>query len=174
MKKAFFAIVAIMFFGSTGAQIYVGGGIEFWDNNDDHRTSISFTPEVGYRVSKHFAFGTAVGYEYSKEKGFHSDTYIARPYLKHYVYSFKGFDLLWEATLEFCYYDPSNSSSGYCIGIGAKPGISYTINKHFCISAYIGFFGYRHCEKEFIHPEFESGLGLKLKNELAFTFHYLF
>jgi hypothetical protein len=170
------ALVLLLSFLASGsiAQVYIGGGIRFWDNNDDGKRSISFTPDVGYRASKRFAFGAVFGYEYSKHKGMHSDTYSTAPYLRHFVYTFNGLDLFWEATLEFCYYDPNKGKSGYCIGIGAKPGISYTINEHFCLSAYMGFFGYRHCRKGFTHPQYEPGLGLSLTNDLGFSFHYYF
>lgn len=159
---------------AADAQVYLGGGLHFWDNDNERSRTISITPEIGYRVNKSFAFGTSIGYEHLKEKGVHSDTYSVAPYLRHIVYSVNGFDLFWEGRLEFCYYDPRNAKSGYCIGIGARPGISYTINGHFRLSAYAGFFGYRHCEKEFKHPKYEQGLGLSLTNELALSFHYCF
>ena len=173
--RSFILTAAIIAFAATAdAQIYIGGGLRFWDNNDDDRRTISFTPDIGYRVSRRFAFGAGIGYEYRKEKGVHSDTYSVVPYLRHYVYSFNGFDLFWEGTLEFCYYDPGEGKNAYCIGIGGKPGISYTINEHFCISACAGFLGYRHCEEEFTHPKYEPGLGFSLTNDLAFSFHYYF
>ena len=156
------------------AQVYIGGGMRFWDNDDDDRTTISVTPEIGYRFSRRFALGTGMGYEYGKEKGIHSDTYSITPYLRHFIYSFNGFDIFWEGTIEFYYYVPEKGRDGYSIGIGARPGISYTIDRHFCLSAYTGFFGYRHCEREFNHPKYEGGLGLSLTNDLTFSFHYYF
>ena len=174
MKRFILAAAIMVLSIAADAQIFIGGGMRFWDNDDDDRTTISVTPEIGYRVNRRFAFGADIGYEYSKEKSIHSDTYSIAPYLRHFVYSFNGFDLFWEGTLEFCYYVPSKGKEGYCIGIGAKPGISYTINRHFCLSAYTGFFGYRHCEKEFNHPKYEAGLGVSLINDLTFSFHYYF
>lgn len=174
MKRVIFTAITAIIVIAGNAQVYIGGGLKFWDNNDDKRTTISVTPEVGYRVSKRFAFGACLGYEYSKSEGVHTDSYSVEPYLRHFIYSFNNFDLFWEGTLEFCYVDPNNAESGYCLGIGAKPGISYTINDHFCITAFVGFFGYRHCEKEFKHPKFEPGLGISLVNDLSFSFHYYF
>lgn len=172
MKKFIITAAFIILTTVCSAQVYFGGGIKFWDNSDDNRTTISFTPEVGYRVSERFAFGAKLGYEYNKEKGAHTDNYSAEPYLRHFIYTINNFDLFWEGTLELCYSDPSDRASGYCLGIGAKPGISYTINEHFCITAFIGFFGYRHCDKDFTHPRYEAGLGINFINELAFSFYY--
>lgn len=174
MRRNLLAIIIAALAVTTHAQVYLGGGIRFWDNNDDNRRTISVTPEIGYRVSKRFAFGAGIGYEYSNLQGSHSDTYSVKPYLRHYIYSIKGLELFWEGTFEFCYYDPSEGKSAYCIGIGVKPGIGYAINEHFTISAYIGFFGYRHCEAGFAHPEYEPGLGLSITNNLTFCFDYYF
>ena len=174
MKRFVLTTIATVAALAVNAQVYIGGGVRFWDNNDDNRTTISLTPEVGYRVSKRFAFGAALGYEYSKDNGVRTDSYHAAPYLRHFIYSRNRLDLFWEATLEFCYADPSNGASAYCLGIGAKPGISYAISDHLTISAFVGFFGYRHCERGFKHPRYEPGLGVSLVNDLAFSFHYYF
>ena len=174
MKKFVLTAVIAALSASAGAQVYIGGGIRFWDNNDDKRTTISFTPEVGYRASKRFAFGAQLGYEYSKENGSRSNIYSATPYLRHYLYTSNGLEIFWNAMLEFCYIDPSKGRSGYCLGIGASPGISYKLSRHFSVSAYLGFIGYRHREREVPHPRHEPGLGLSFSNDLSFNFHYHF
>lgn len=174
MRKFLYVIFFITFAINGNAQVYIGGEISFWDNNDDHETTISVIPEVGYRVSKRFAAGAKAGYGYSKVKGVHTDSYIIEPYLRHIPYSKNGFEIYWDGTLELSFIDPSNARSGYCLGIGAKPGIGYIINGHFGITANLGFIGYRHCERNFKHPKYKPGLGFSFLNDLSFSLYYHF
>lgn len=166
-------LLALLAF-SVEAQSYIGGGIGFWYNDKENRTTITFTPEIGYRVSRRFAFGARIGYEHNKDKDTRNDTYTLAPYLKHYLYSYKDLDLLWDGTVEYSYIDSRKDGGGNCIGVGVKPGISYTINSHFCITAHFGFIGYRHCDNNIINAGNDAGLGFKFHNELHFSFHYHF
>lgn len=174
MKKIITSMALTIFTLTTYAQGYAGGGMTFWYNDKDNRTTIAFTPEIGYRASKRFAFGVSLGYRHNKEKETRSDVYSVAPYIRHYLYSLNELDLLWDGIIEYSYTDTRNNGHGNTIGIGVKPGISYTINKHFCITAHIGFIGYRHCDRKAITEENTPGLGLRLYNELNFTFHYHF
>ena len=173
MKK-FILATFIIFTTTINAQVYIGGGVSFWDNNDDDRRSISFTPEVGFRINPRVAFGANIGYEYLKEKGARNEVFTFSPYMRIFLYSLKNVDLFWDSTVGIKHINPHNSKAGNCIEIGVKPGISYTFNHHFCVTASMGFVGYRHCERDFGNTKYEPGLGFRLINELAFSFHYYF
>ena len=52
MKKIVFFLFATMLVASVKAQVYVGGTVGLWHNDDLDATFFKLEPEVGYNLSE--------------------------------------------------------------------------------------------------------------------------
>lgn len=70
MKKILLLVVVVMAALSATAQdMYLGGGISLWRNDDLDKTSFSISPDFGYNLNSRWAVGGALGFAHSYDEG---------------------------------------------------------------------------------------------------------
>ena len=62
MKKLFLSLLVGAASLTASAQVYVGGEVGLWRNNDANHTSFSLKPQVGYELSNKWAIGGSIGF----------------------------------------------------------------------------------------------------------------
>lgn len=178
MKKIgmllFFVIAAL----SVKAQVYVGGEISLWHNDDTHVTSFLLSPEVGYNLNEKWAVGANLtfihqgGIEFNELSDVDMNGFALAPYARYSYYENKMVRLFIDGGLGFSTYkyDLINAESNNGFEVGFRPGIALKLNKHFSMVAKCGFLGYR---DDFMYGE--NGYGFAFSSEdLALGFHYEF
>lgn len=66
MKKIVFFLFATMLVASVKAQVYVGGTVGLWHNDDLDATFFKLEPEVGYNLSEKWAVGGVLAFAHGK------------------------------------------------------------------------------------------------------------
>lgn len=162
MKKIFASLVVAFVSVAMNAQIYVGGSINF--ENDDVSTSLTLSPEVGYKLNEKFAIGGVLDFEVTDFKEFKSFTLDVSPYARYTFLKAGNFSLFADATVEFTYdADASDFTFG---GVYIKPGAAFAINEQFTLAAHMGMIGYEDTSSTFmINPK---------STNLLFSLYYNF
>lgn len=163
MKKIVMFLFVVMVALSVKAQVYVGGTVGFWHNDDADATTFTLAPEVGYNFSEKWAVGAVLEFAHSK---------VSKDDSRYSYYENKLIRLFVDGGLGFSTYkvDGSDSVSGFEIGF--KPGISIKLNKNFNLVAKCGFLGYR---DDYNGSSANNGYGFAFTSEdLSFGFHYEF
>ena len=173
MKKLFFTIALLASTMIASAQVYVGGGVGFWNNDDAEETSYSFTPEIGYCFSDKLAAGVALGFAYEEAGDASLDVLSFNPYVRYTFLRAGNFSVFADGAFDLAKIEPDEGDSETAWGIGIKPGISYSINEKFSILAHVGFLGYRDAD-ETISTIYKPGFGLNLSNSLSFSLYNSF
>ena len=173
MKKLFLTIALMATTMIASAQIYVGGSLGFWDNDDNDKTSYSIAPEIGYTFSEKLAAGIALGYSYTEVEDYSMDGFSISPYVRYTFLRSGAFSVFADGAFELAKVEPDEGDSETAWGIGIKPGIAYGFNEKFSIVAHVGFLGYRDAD-EIISKSYEPGFGLNLSNNLSFSLYYSF
>ena len=69
-EKIVFFLFATMLVASVKAQVYVGGTVGLWHNDDLDATFFKLEPEVGYNLSEKWAVGGVLAFAHGKaDKG---------------------------------------------------------------------------------------------------------
>ena len=192
MKKiCILAVMAVMAVAAS-AQLYVGGSVGAWynDNDGDDLTTITIMPEIGYNLNSKWAVGTTIGYQYQH---LHSDLpvilggdgsinvnlFTFAPYARYTFFKSGIVGLFCDGTVGFS----AGKTSGELIdddtacvwNIGFRPGISFTLGEHCSIVAHVGFLGYQGANNAAKDAGYNEEGGLRLSgNNLSFGFYYTF
>ena len=68
MKKIVFFLFATMLVASVKAQVYVGGTVGLWHNDDLDATFFKLEPEVGYNLSEKWAVGGVLAFAHGNRR----------------------------------------------------------------------------------------------------------
>lgn len=66
MKKFVILLFVAMAALSAKAQVYVGGTVALWHNDDLDATTFALNPEVGYNLNEKLAIGGVLTFAHSK------------------------------------------------------------------------------------------------------------
>ncbi|WP_294619467.1 outer membrane beta-barrel protein [uncultured Bacteroides sp.] len=170
MKKFVILLFVAMAALSVKAQVYVGGTVSLWHNDDADATAFTLNPEVGYNLNEKLAVGGILTFAHSKlDEGKYNAFGIA-PYLRYSYYENKIVRLFVDGGLGFSTQKVKGFDAVNGFEIGFKPGIAIKLNDKFSLVAKCGFLGYRDD-----YMNVGSGYGFNFKSEdLSFGFHYEF
>ena len=148
MKKLFLMLVVLLATLSVSAQdMYLGGGISLWRNDDTHTTSFSLTPEFGVNLSSQWAVGGELGFahaKYSKDDvSVKSTGFAIAPYARCSFYENKVVRLFLDMGVGFSSVKVKGGDSTNGIEVGLKPGVAIKLNNSFSLISKLGFAGYR-------------------------------
>ena len=180
MKKIAVLLFVVMVALSAKAQVYVGGTIGLWHDDDADATTFLLSPEVGYNLNAKWAVGVNLTYIHLKSSfDLSNESFDAKlngfafaPYARYSFYENKIVRLFVDGGVGFSTYkydiDGADSTNGFEIGI--KPGVAIKLNKSFSLVAKCGFLGYR---DDYMYGD--NGYGLNFSGEdLSFGFQYNF
>lgn len=161
MKKFLTLVVVLMAALSVHAQeMYLGGGISLWHNDDADRTSFSISPDFGYCFNEKWAVGAELVYshDYAYDSSFNA--FALAPYARFSFYENKIVRLFLDMGMGVSIVKPEHHDSCTGVEIGLKPGMAIKLNDHFSFITKVGFAGYRH---DYFRGE--DGLGVALEGE---------
>ncbi|MCD7900635.1 MAG: porin family protein [Bacteroides sp.] len=171
MKKILLLLVVIVAATSVSAQVYVGGNVGFWRDDDADYTNFRFEPEIGYNLDNQWALGINLGYLHSKGKynliGYEGtvklNALMAAPYVR-YTYLEAGIVRLFlDGGFGFTTWKVKGHDSENGFEIGIKPGIAIKLNDRISLTGKVGFVGYR---DDYLYAADDSnGFGLSLAGE---------
>lgn len=153
----------------ASAQIYVGGSLGFWNNDDAEEMSYSICPEVGYTLSDNLALGAVLGYDYSEQGDFDTKSIKVSPYARYTFLKAGAVSLFADGAVDLLFGDDDQKAWS----VGVKPGIAVAINENFSAVAHVGYLGYGDNE-DGLGDAIKHGFGLNLKNSLSFGLYYSF
>lgn len=156
---------------SVKAQVYVGGAVSFWHDDDDFEsTSFTIAPEVGYNFNEKWAIGGSLEFTYNKVEDAKTTGFAIAPYARYSYYENKIVRLFLDGGFGVSTYKIEDNDAVTGFEIGLKPGIAIKLNDKFSLVAKCGFLGYR---EDYMLGK--NGAGLALTSEdLSFGFHYEF
>ena len=164
MKKIVFFLFATMLVASVKAQVYVGGTVGLWHNDDLDATFFKLEPEVGYNLSEKWAVGGVLAFAHGKADEGKYNAFALAPYARYSYYENKVVRLFVDGGFGFSTQKVKGFDSVNGFEIGFKPGIAIKLNSKFSAVAKCGFLGYR-----------DNGYGFAFTSEdLSFGFHYEF
>jgi len=172
MKKIFVLCVIVCASVSVKAQLYLGGSLGFWlnENNSVETTTIKFLPEVGYSINDKWAVGGVLGYTHVEvDDKDASKTFKFAPYAR---FSFYGTDLVRlfvDGGISVYSSKVGKGDSETTFSTGFEPGVALDLSKRISLVTKFGFFGYRE------YSEDHNAFGLNLDgNTLTFGVYYSF
>ena len=155
---------------SAKAQVYVGGTVALWHNDDLDATTFALNPEVGYNLNEKLAIGGVLTFAHSKLDEGKYNAFALAPYARYSYYENKVVRLFIDGGLGFSTQKVKGLDSVNGFEIGFKPGIAIKLNDKFSVLAKCGFLGYRDD-----YMDTESGYGFGFTSEdLSVGFHYEF
>ena len=93
MKKIVMFLFVVMVALSVKAQVYVGGTVGFWHNDDADATTFTLAPEVGYNFSEKWAVGAVLEFAHSKvskdDLSLKGNAFALAPYARYSYYENK-------------------------------------------------------------------------------------
>ncbi len=189
MKKIFaLALLAVSAVGAVQAEeitidtnkIYVGGAVGFWRDITNHSTQVAIKPEIGYKLNPKYYVGASLGWyhNYSGQDVSYNMFNIA-PYVRYNFYQNNKVRVFVDGTVEVGLgrtgYEGGHSDLAATYGIGFRPGVSLDLNKHFTLTARVGFLGYEGANKAARNGGAHSGFGFGVDaNDINFGFSYTF
>lgn len=170
MKKIVLLLfVAIATLSVKAQDVYMGGSVGLWRNNDANSTSFKLAPEIGCVLSEQWALGIELQFNHEYQKKIYANTFAVAPYARFSYYENKIVRLFVDGGFGFSTTKIKNADdaeNGFEIGL--KPGIAIKLNHHFSMVAKCGFLGYR-------DKYVDNGFGFRASSEdLTFGFHYEF
>lgn len=172
MKKiVLFLFVAMATLSVSAQDIYMGGAVSLWHNDDADVTSFKLAPEVGYNLSEKWALGVTLEFAHGAilEEA-KVNRFAIAPYARYSFYENKIVRLFVDGGFGFSTIKPKHQDAVNGFEIGVKPGIAIKLNQHFSLIAKCGFLGYQDD-----YSEYGSAFGFKFGSEdLSFGFHYEF
>lgn len=156
---------------SMKAQVYVGGTVSFWHNNDNFESTwFTIAPEIGYNFNEKWAVGGNIGFSYEKIDDVKTTGFAIAPYARYSYYENKIVRLFLDGGFGISTSKIGDNDALTGFEIGIKPGIAIKLNDKFSLVAKCGFLGYR---EDYMLGV--NGAGLALTSEdLSFGFHYEF
>lgn len=170
MKKIVMLLFAVMAALSVKAQVYVGGEISLWHNDDADATTFVLSPEAGYNFNEKWAVGGNLMFMHRENDKISTNGFALAPYARFSYYENKVVRLFIDGGFGFSTYGVEDADNVNGFEIGFHPGIAIKLNKRFCLTAKCGFLGYR---DDYMFGE--DGYGFAFTSEdLSFGFHYEF
>lgn len=149
MKKFLITAIAVLGFATVYAQdkvgdAYIGGGISFQSISCDgeSETAITFTPEIGYRLSDKVGLGVTIAFG---SKGSGDSKYSAfgiEPYVRHNIASLGQVSFILDYKLQYLN-DGIKDNKTNTFGLGVAPGLAYNVNSKLSVVTHLGFLGYQ-------------------------------
>ena len=177
MKKIVVFLFVVMAALTAKAQVYVGGSISLWHDDDDDATTFMLAPEVGSELTEKWSVGAELMLSHSKQKvGEHGDKlkwtgFAFAPYARYTFFENK----ILRAFIDGCIgvstqkYKGGDSTAGFELGV--KPGLAIKLTDHFSLVTKYGFLGYR---DDYMLGA-GNGYGFNFSSEdLSIGFHYTF
>ena len=181
MKKMLFTLLVAISALAANAQMYVGGEVGLWRNNDAHSTDFVIQPEVGFQLSDSWAIGLNVGFAHSSSDNLKVNGFVATPYARYTYLKLGSVNLFLDGGFGFnTYKQKGYDESCNAWQVGVSPGISVRIAKNFNFIAHVGFLGYRDSDAPLGHDApvsafGDDGFGFRLSsNDLRFGLYYDF
>ena len=150
--------------------IYVGGSVGLWHNNDADATSFAITPEVGYNLNNKWALGATLAYAHTDLNSTTVNIFGLAPYARYSYYENKIVRLFIDGGFGFSTAKEKHHDAVNGFEIGLKPGIAISLNRSFSVIAKCGFLGYR---DDYMVGDNGYGFGLT-SEDLSFGFLYKF
>ena len=178
MKKMLLILAVMMVSLAAQAQeIYLGGGVSLWRNNDIEKTSFSITPDVGYVLNKHWAIGAEFAFAHESIEGddevaLKANSLAIAPYARYSYFENKVVRLFLDMGFGFSTTKLKHSDAVNGFEIGLKPGLAVKLDHHFSLVTKIGFAGYR---DDYRGHQSGNGFGVDLEGEhISFGIEYEF
>ena len=159
MKKIVLLLFVVCATLSVDAQVYVGGGLGFWHNDDADQTSFAILPEIGFVLNDQVAIGADFGYTREKTDGIKNSAFVIAPYVRYGFLSNEVVSLFVDATAGYAKWDELDVD-GFQAGL--KPGLIIKMTDQFSLVTKLGFVGYRDDYVSPIGNEGGNGFGLGL------------
>lgn len=165
MNRILATLVVVFVSLTMNAQCYLGGELGFSNvkNTLDKSTITSFSlkPEVGFKVNDKWSFGTAIGFEFARQKYnsyegrdfegqycVDANSFELSPYARYNALKTGIFTFFFDATASIITMktetnwegEDSQSYSGWAVGIA--PGVSVAITEGLSLVAHVGAIGY--------------------------------
>lgn len=165
MKKLLTIVaLAMTIFTNSNAQFFAGGSFGISSSTNSHEpgtpniyehtsSSISISPMLGYFINDKFAVGASLDISTGKNKTnfsngttteYNDHTTGFTPFARYYFANIKNISLFAEAQLglsttkrESIGYNGDNTPETNTVFFNIKPALSYKLNEHFDIEAYI-------------------------------------
>ena len=130
MKK--FLLIALLAVSAVAAkaQVYVGGQVGFWHNDDAKTTNIIIAPEVGYTFNEKWSAGVALQYGHYKADEYKMDAFTISPYARYTYFKSGIVNLFVDGGVDFAVAKPKDGDSATGFGIGFKPGVSLNVTEN--------------------------------------------
>ena len=172
MKQFLLLVVVLMTTLAANAQeMYMGGGISLWRNNDLDKTTFSISPEVGYNLNSKWALGLELVYGHNYRDELSVNSFALAPYARYSFYENKIVRLFLDMGFGFSTSKVKHADAVNGFEIGLKPGMAIKLNHQFSIVTKVGFAGYR---DDYFRGE-ENGYGVSLESEdISLGIHYEF
>ncbi len=152
---------------TASAQVYVGGEVGVWHDNDAEETTFTIAPEVGYQLDSKWALGIGLSYA---DMGA-SEALGVNPYARYSAAKFGPVTFFLDGGFELASYKYGDADAETAWNVGIKPGLKVGLSEKLDFIAHCGFLGYQDSDI----PEIESGFGFKLTSQdLSFGFVYKF
>lgn len=101
MKKFVILLFVAMAALSAKAQVYVGGTVALWHNDDLDATTFALNPEVGYNLNEKLAIGGVLTFAHSKLDEGKYNAFALAPYARYSYYENKVVRLFIDGGLGF-------------------------------------------------------------------------
>ena len=83
MKKiVLFLFVAIATLSVKAQDLYMGGTVGLWRNDDANTTSFKLAPEIGYNLSEQWALGVELQFNHEYKEHISTNTFAIAPYAR--------------------------------------------------------------------------------------------
>lgn len=156
---------------------YAGGGIGFSSVSQDGEstTTISISPEIGYRFNDKWGLGISLGYGTTGSGDNKYTNFNIRPYVRQDLVKFGKASLILDYSV--WYQSAGRSTKTNTFGIGVIPGLAVNVNSQLSIVTQLGAgIGYESSKLDVEGAKAENTLfiGAQSTNRASFSIYYNF
>ena len=152
-----------MFSIAASAQVYVGGSLSVWNDDDADKTGFFIAPEVGYNINSNWAVGIELAYADKNASSYGASTFAVSPYARYTYFNQGVVSLFVDGGFSYATIDADGVDDGFNIGL--KPGFAVKLSDKFSLVSKFGFLGYASD-----YPNVGTGFGLDFTNNVSFGF----
>lgn len=146
MKKLLVCLVGVLVSVAMSAQTYVGGGLGFSsvDNKsiDGKVTTVTISPELGYKLSDKWSIGAKFDFEYAQTDDTDVTGFDIAPYARYNFLKVGAVTFFADATVEIGGLKVKDGDNMSAWAAGIEPGIIYDVNNKISLVARAGMLGY--------------------------------
>lgn len=100
MKKiVLFLFVTIATLSVKAQDLYMGGTVGLWRNDDANTTSFKLAPEIGYNLSEQWALGVELQFNHEYKEHISTNTFAIAPYARFLIMKTRSYVCLSMADL---------------------------------------------------------------------------